>query len=235
MKSQLINETDYRRGFKAGLIAGATFVPIFAGFGILAVQKGLSPALAIMTTVIVFAAPAQYLIADMIGSAAAVWQFIIAGILMNTRFFIMSLTMSHFVRHVPLKKVLPLAHFVNATTFFLALFDKRKNKDADFFSYFCGVASAGFPATVLGTLLGVMIYKDLPPLFLFASSLFLPVYLSILIAGDVKKKLEITIVVSCFIAAPFAEILAPGWGVVLAALVSATAAVGTKAWMQKAG
>ncbi len=235
MKSQLLNKTDYRRGFKAGLIAGATVVPILTGFGILAVQKGLSPALALMTTVVMFASPTQYLIADMIGNATAVWQFIITGILMNTRFFIMSLTMSHFVRHIPLRKVLPLAHFVNASTFMLSLFDKRKNKDADFFSYFCGVASVAFPATFLGTLLGVIIYEDLPPLFLFASSLFLPVYFSILIADDVKKKLEITIVVSCFMAAPFAEILAPGLGVVLAALISATVAVGTKAWMQRAG
>ncbi|MEE8429899.1 MAG: AzlC family ABC transporter permease [Candidatus Desulfatibia sp.] len=235
MKSQLLNKTDYRRGFKAGLIAAGTLVPIFVGFGILAVQKGLSPALALITTVIVFASPAQYLIADMIGSSAAVWQFIITGILMNTRFFIMSLTMSHFMRHVPLKKVLPLAHFVAATPFLLTLFDKRKNKDADFFSYFCGVASAVFPATLLGTVLGFIVYEDLPPILLFASSLFLPVYFSILIASDVKKKLEIIVVVSCFMAAPFAEVLAPGWGVVLAALISATVAVGIKAWMQRAG
>lgn len=232
--SGLTQNADFRRGFKAGLALGVTFIAIFSGYAIAAIQKGLEPALTFLFTVIVFAAPAQYAVVDMIGSGAALWQLILVGILMNVRFFIMSLTMSHFVRQVPLKKLLPWTYFVAASPFLLALFDKRKNRDADFLKFFIGVVCAGLPLTYAGTLLGIVVQSGLPPLLTFAALLFFPVYFTVLIVGDVKKRLEIFTVLASFFLAPFIELAMPGWGIILSALVAATAAIGIHKWIRKA-
>jgi len=134
---------------------------------------------------------------------------------------------------VPLKSLLPWSHFVAASTFLLSLFEKRKNDSVDFFAYFRGVACAAVPMTLIGTLLGLAMQSALPPLLIFSTSLFFPVYFTILLVSDIKKKLETAAVSIAFILTPIVELYLPGWGVTVAALSAATAVSGIRLWMQR--
>jgi predicted branched-subunit amino acid permease len=227
--------SDFMRGFKAGLTAGVLFSVIFFNWGIYALQKGFPPLLLPVFTFLVFAAPAQYAVVDMMGASIPIWQFVLVGVMANVRFFVWGLAMSHFVKHVALRRFLPWAFFVGASTFVLPLSDKRNNPNADYFSYYKGVVVAAVPITVLGTISALAFHGNLSPTLAYASALFFPVYFAILLINDIKKKSEAICVVATFLLTPKLELMLPGWGTILSALIFTTLSVGVKAWIRQAG
>ncbi len=235
MVTPLLKHPDFRRGVKAGLVAGVSFFFIFFSFGIYAMHRHFPAQLIPLFTILVYAAPAQYAVVDMMGSSASIWQLILVGVMVNVRFFVWGLAMSHEVRHVPLRKMLFWSYFVAASTFLIPLFDKRKNPGSDFYTFYRGVVTAAFPMMLCGTLLGMAVQEALPPSLVFASSLLLPVYFGLLLVSDIKKKIEVFSVSLTFLVTPLVEIQFPGWGVIFSAVLLATTALGARVWMRRAG
>lgn len=66
-------------------------------------------------------------------------------------------------------------------------------------------------AALLGTAVGVWFGADMPVLLAFAATLFLPVYFSLMIAGETRTRLELWAVLLGFVATPPVEVLLPGW------------------------
>lgn len=205
------------RGLRAGLRAAVPIVPTFLGiftsFGILAHVAGVPPWAALLMTIAVFAAPAQFAMID----AAGMWQMIAAGILVNLRFFPMSLALSQLV-HAPRWRKLLMAQFLIATSYLLTFFAARRRPRSELPAFFLGVASMAFPAAVAGTTLGLVFGIGLPALLAFGATLFLPIYFSLLLAGELKARYEVAAALLGFALTPFAEYAVPGWGVFLAAL-----------------
>lgn len=206
-----------KRGLRAGVRAAIPIVPTFLGiftsFGIAAHVAGVPPWAALLMTVLVFAAPAQFAMID----AAGVWQMIAAGILVNLRFFLMSLTLSQVLR-APRRRLLVYAQFVIATSTLLTFFAARRRARVDVPAFFRGVILLAFPAALVGTVLGLVFGMRLPPLLAFGATLFLPIYFALLLAGDLKGRYEIAAALLGFALTPFAEYAVPGWGVFLTAL-----------------
>jgi hypothetical protein len=74
------------------------------------------------------------------------------------------------------------------------------------------------PAALLGTAIGVWFGSDMPVLMAFASTLFLPVYFALMIAGEKQTRPELAAVVLGFLLTPLVEVLAPGWGLFIVSL-----------------
>lgn len=209
-----------RLGLKTGMSIVPTFLAIFIGFGVAAQVADVPAWSAIAMTLAVFAAPAQFAMIELSGQgAAAMVQMILVGILVNLRFFLMSLTLTHLFAGVPRRRMLWSAQFVAASSFLLTFFQSRKrDQTLDLHDFFLGLVSAAFSAAVAGTVIGVTFGAGLPPVFAFGASLFLPVYFALLLAGDVKGGYEIAAVLCGFALTPPVELLLPGWGVIVSAL-----------------
>lgn len=209
-----------KKGFKAGITVIPTFLAIFIGFGIAARVADVPAPAAVLLTLAVYAAPAQFAIIELSGQgAAAIVQMIFAGVLINLRFFLMSLTLSHFFTDVPRRRMLASAHFVAASSYLLTFFQSRKKSEqVELHGFFTGMTLVAFPAAVVGTLIGVAFGTNLPPAFMFGASLFLPVYFALLLSGDVKGRYEIMAALCGFAFTPPVEMLLPGWGVFVSAL-----------------
>lgn len=208
-------ETDsgLRAGLRAAMPIVPTFLGIFVGFGIAAQVAGVPPWAAVLMTVAVFAAPAQFAIVD----AAGVGPMIAAGVLVNLRFFPMSLTLSQLLRG-PRWRLLLAAQFVIATSYLLTFFAARRRPPVDVFAFYRGVILLAFPAALAGTVLGLVFGAGLPAVVAFGATLFLPIYFTLLLAGDLKGRYEILAALLGFAVTPFAEHLVPGWGVFLTGL-----------------
>lgn len=209
-----------KKGFKAGLSVVPTFLAIFIGFGIAARVADVPAPAAVLLTLAVYAAPAQFAIIELNGQGAvAIVQMIFAGILINLRFFLMSLTLSHFFTNVPRRRMLITAHFVAASSYLLTFFQSRK-KDGkvNLHDFYFSMTMVAFPAAAIGTLIGVAFGTNLHPAIMFGASLFLPVYFALLLSGDVKGRYEITAALCGFVFTPPVELLLPGWGVFVSAL-----------------
>ena len=210
---------SFKKGCKAATSLIPSFVPIFIGFGIAARVADVPVLGAIAFTFVVFAAPAQLAMLDLAGQgAAAMVQMIFAGILVNLRFFLMSLTLSHLFAGVPRRRLLLSAQFVTASTFLLTFFQSRKQAKVDPYDFYRGVATMGIGAALTGTVIGLGIGAAPPTAIAFGATLFLPVYFALLLAGDVKGRYETAAVLLGFVVTPPVESWLPGWGVFVSAL-----------------
>jgi predicted branched-subunit amino acid permease len=210
---------SWREGVRAGLPVAATFVAVNAGFGLAAEVAGIPPWAALALTIGVFAAPVQFAIVEMVGrEPSAIVQMIVAGILINLRFFVMSLTLSQLFGRVPRARLLVSAQFVVASTYLLTFFRSRREPPVDPHAYFRGVATALLPAPIAGTALGLTFGDALPPVLAFGTTLLLPVYFALLLASDVKGRYEVGAAVGSFALTPVVEYVLPGWGTFVTAL-----------------
>lgn len=208
-----------RHGLRAGLTIVPTFVAIFAGFGVAAQVADLPPWVALGLTAIVYAAPAQFAIVEIAGTApAAVAQMIVAAILINLRFVVMSMTLSHLFPRVRRGRLLVSAQFVAASAYLLTFFRSRRAPPVNLHDYFRGISLAAVPAALGGTALGLAFGAELPQVLAFGASLFLPVYFALLLAGELKSRPELAAAGAGLLLTPPAELLLPGWGMFLAAL-----------------
>lgn len=210
----------FRQGLKAGSSVVPTFIAIFIGFGIAAVVVGMPALAAFLSTWSLFAAPAQFAMVDIAQQSSVVLQIVSVGILVNLRFFVMSLTLAALFPPLPRRRLALWAQFVSASSYLLTFFHSRRAPQEELFDYYRGVVVMSFPAAVIGTALGIWFGSGLPPLFTFGASLFLPVYFALLLSSEVRKRREVTAVVLGFIGTPPLELLVPGWGLFIAAIAA---------------
>lgn len=209
----------WREGLRASLSIVPTFVAIFAGFGVAAEVAGVPAWGTLALTVTVFAAPAQFAMLELGGQGpAAVLQMIVAGMLVNLRFLLMSLTLAHLFRGVPRRRLVLTAQFVIASTYLLTFFRSRRDPPVDLHGYFRGIGAATLPAALAGTLLGLAFGQGLPPVLAFAATLFLPVYFALLLANETRGRTEAGAVLGGLLLTPAIEHVLPGWGIFVAAM-----------------
>lgn len=209
----------WRSGLRASLSVVPTFLAIFAGFGVAAQVAGVPIWGALAMTLVVFAAPAQFAMIDLAGQGSgAVAPIIVAGILVNLRFLLMSLTLAHQFRGVARRRLLLSAQVVIATTYLLTFFRSRAEGPVDLHAYFRGIGAATLSAALVGTMLGLAFGQDLPPVFAFAATLFLPAYFALLLMNETRGRAEVGSVAGGLLLTPAIEQLLPGWGIFIAAI-----------------
>ena len=203
-----------REGMRAAFAAAPTFVSVFLSFGIAAHVADVPAWAALALTIVVFASPAQFAMLD----AANALQMIAAGVVVNLRFFMMSLSLSHLFGRRSRRELLVSAHFIAATSYLLTFFAARKRPGLATHAYYRGVVVVAFPASIVGTLLGFAVGAALPLLVAFGATLFLPIYFALLLANDLQGRHEVAAALLGFVGTPVAEYVLPGWGMFLTAL-----------------
>ncbi len=209
---------DVKRGLKAGSAIAPTFVAIFIGVGIAAEVADLPPLAALLSSAAVFAAPAQFAMFDMAMQDHAMLQVISVGVLVNLRFFVMSLTLTNFFATVPRRRIAYWAQFVSASSYLVTFFQSRRNQPVDLFDFYRGVVLMTFTAAMVGTAIGIVIGAGLPALLAFGATLFLPVYFSLLLVGETRGRHEVAAVTIGLLFTPPLEMWVPGWGLFIAAI-----------------
>ncbi len=195
-----------------------TFVAIFIGVGIAAEVAGVAPVTALLSTAAVFAAPAQFAMFDLAMQDGVLLQVISVGVLVNLRFFVMSLTLTTFFSHVPPSRMACWAQFVSASSYLMTFFQSRRDERLDLFDFYRGVIFMTFSAAVVGTAIGIVIGARLPALLAFGATLFLPIYFSLLLVGETRGRREVGAAMIGLVLTPPLELLLPGWGIFIAAV-----------------
>ncbi|MDZ7842349.1 MAG: AzlC family ABC transporter permease [Gammaproteobacteria bacterium] len=210
--------SDIRNGLKAGAGVVPTFGVMFFGFGLAASVAKVPELAALAITLLVFAAPAQFAMADVAAQGGGVIQLVFIAVVVNLRFFVMSLTLAGAFDPGQRRRHLAWCQFVSATTYLTTFFHWRGGRVTDPFGFYQGVVLVALPAALLGTAVGVWFGAGMPALMAFAATLFLPVYFTLLIAGESGTRPELTAVVLGFLLTPPVEVLLPGWGLFIVSL-----------------
>jgi predicted branched-subunit amino acid permease len=210
--------SEIRNGFKAGVNVVPTFGVMFFGFGLAAGVAQVPELAALAITLLVFAAPAQFAMADVAAQGGGVLQLVSIAVVVNLRFFVMSLTLAGAFDPARRSSHLLWCQFVSATTYLTTFFHWRGGRVNDPFVFYQGVVLVALPTALLGTAIGIWFGSDMPALTAFAATLIVPVYFSLLIAGEDKTRPELTAVVLGFLLTPPVEVLLPGWGLFVVSL-----------------
>ncbi len=210
--------SDIAKGFKAGSNVIPTFGVMFFGVGLSAGVAHMPDFAALAMTALVFSAPAQFAMADVAHQGGSVLQMIIIAVVVNLRFFVMSLTLATTFDSRRRLVHLLWCQFVSATTYLTTFFHWRRGGVNDSFEFFEGVVLAVLPAALVGTAVGLWFGAGMPALLAFAATLFLPVYFALMLAGEKQTPNEFAAVVLGFLLTPIGEVLLPGWGLFIVAL-----------------
>ena len=197
-----------------------TFVAIFLGFGIAARAAGVEGWAAMLMTIVVFAGPAQFAMIDVASQTGVLLQVVSVGVLVNLRFFVMSMALSQMFGAVRQRRLALWAQFVSASSFLLTFFESRRAADGDMFGYYRGVVVASFPGALVGTAVGIALATGLSETLIFGASLFLPVYFALLLVSEIARRSELVAVSVGLICTPLMELWLPGWGLFIVALVA---------------
>ena len=219
---------DVKRGIKAGGAVAPTFVAIFIGVGIAAEVADLPPLATLLSSAAIFAAPAQFAMFDMAMQDHALLQIISVGVLVNLRFFVMSLTLTNFFDTVPRTRLVYWAQFVSASSYLVTFFQSRRSEPVDLVAFYRGVVFMTFTAAIVGTAIGVVIGAGMPALLAFGATLFLPIYFSLLLVGETKGRHEVAAAMIGLALTPPLELLVPGWGLFVAAIGAGAIVTATK-------
>ncbi|TXT41848.1 MAG: branched-chain amino acid transport protein AzlC [Spirochaetes bacterium] len=144
-------QEDFRRAFKASIPVLLGYVTIGFGFGLLAVNSGYPPWLALFMSVVVYAGAAQYIGIGLFAAGATVPEIVLITLVANIRHAAYGLSLiSRYARHPAFRPYLVFA--LTDETF--ALISSQDSKDKDRGAFLLFVSAMNQLYWVAGTCLG---------------------------------------------------------------------------------
>ncbi|MBO8164956.1 MAG: AzlC family ABC transporter permease [Brevibacillus sp.] len=129
-------------------------------FGMLSLQTGLSPWQSVAMSMIVFAGSAQFTALSMLADNAGVWAIILATFLLNSRHFLMGLSMSPYYQRFSTAQINGLAFFLIDEQYAITL-NRFRHHQSDL-AYLWSVSLLLYGGWVVGTLIGTLAGRWIP-------------------------------------------------------------------------
>lgn len=214
-------------GLKRGFPIALGYFPVSFTFGLLAVNMGFPPFFALWVSMTNLTSAGQFAGLQMMGAGASYPELASAMVVINLRYFLMSLTLSQKISTPihPLKKAL-MAFGITDEIFAIAALEERELN----FSAMIGLMTLPFCGWSLGTLAGALVGSLIPVSLQQAMGVALyGMFLSIFIPAA-KKSRSVLFVVSAaaflhvLLRQPlFPPLIRGGWGMILASVLASLA------------
>ena len=216
----------FKNGLLDGLAVGFAYLAVSFSFGVYAVQKGMPFWLATILSASNITSAGQFAGVTLMAEAAAIFEIFITVLVINARYFLMSLSLSQQLdEKTPTWKRLIMAGFITDEIFAIATLAKEKLN----FKYFMGLSIAPFIGWTVGTLLGGVINNIMPESLQVAMAIALYcMFIAIIVPPAKKSKpilicIVIAIAISClFYFTPYVkDHVSSGVRVIISAIVAA--------------
>lgn len=215
------NRRDIFLGAKDAIPIVIGFIPISVTFGMISIQSGLSLFQTFLMSCAVFAGASQLMAVHMMGMGAGIIEIILATFVLNLRHFVMSMSITNQLLHIP--KAWKVCFFFGLTdeTFSVA---SLKAREATLSRYFVtGLNATAYLSWILGTLLGGIFAHMIPQSLGAGMSIALYAMFIALLVPVVRGSWKVGVIaaVSILLNAGFSFFLNPGWSIVLATVLAA--------------
>lgn len=156
-----VSRGDYVRGLLLGKSIGLGYIPVSFTFGLVAVQMGFDPWVAVFISLTNIASAGQFAGIRMIAGGASAIELAMTTLVVNIRYFLMSLSLTQKIDNkLPTYKRCIMAFSVTDEIFALAAMEK----DDVTFPFFGGLMTCPIVGWTLGTVLGAFAAELMPPL-----------------------------------------------------------------------
>ena len=195
------------------------FLPVAITFAIAAGSAGLSEAQTVFMSVLVFAGASQIMAVQMLADGAAVPAIVLATFILNLRHLIMSTCVFGKIKIIAF--IQNFRRFRRHRRAFCHIYDRAGRKCRQ--SVLAGVLTGTYFSWVGGTIIGSFAENFLPQILSDSFGVALYALFISLIAPDIAKSLRLALLVilTAGINCLLRLFIAPGWAVILSAMVCA--------------
>lgn len=152
--------SPFRTGLWDALPITASYILFGAIFGMMSLQAGLSTWESMTMSLFVYSGAAQFSVISMLVDQASMWAIILTTFLLNTRHFLMGLSMSPYYQKFSAAQVNGLAFYLTDEQYALTL--NRFRHHPSQLSYIFAVSVSLHLSWALGTWLGTIAGKWIP-------------------------------------------------------------------------
>ena len=143
-------------------------IPFAAITGVIAIETGLSPGLAIAMSLIVYAGASQLAALQLIGIGASSLVIVLTAVIINLRFFMYSASLSQFLPEIPFRWKFTTPYLLTDQAYAVAVSRYQsqpgKGLSAEYrLWYFLGAAVVMWFCWQAGMLLGIFLGTQVPP------------------------------------------------------------------------
>ncbi len=211
---------SFQNGIKKALPVCIGMISVGISFGLTARQYGMTGLEAVMMSLIVVAGSSQFLAVNMLQQGTSPLIIVAGTFLINIRHLVMSTYVMNRLKGTPLYKKLLLAYVVCDESFSLFSLSRKQEDDA---AYLGGLNLAMHSSWVLGTLLGTLLMRVMPPRMMDALGIAIyATFISMLMPSLQKSLRVVTIVVfTAFVNTLLSQTMPGGTAIVLSMLIGA--------------
>ncbi len=219
------------RGLSDGIPIALGYLSVSFGFGISAVNKGLSPLAAVLISLTNLTSAGQVAGLEVIVALGTLWEMALTQLTINLRYFLMSLSLSQRLdKGFTLPHRLLAAFGITDEVFGVASSKKEPLRPI----YMYGLILLPFLGWSLGTLLGAVAGNLLPETIKYALGIAIYGMFVAIVVPPAKRDRGVLvasligIAVSCAITyIPLLSFITPGFSIILSALIAAA----VSAWL----
>ncbi|MFP4198137.1 MAG: AzlC family ABC transporter permease [Halanaerobium sp.] len=219
-----LNDSSLKSGVKDAVPIILGYLPIGIAYGMLAVNKGLTPLQTTAMSIFVFAGSAQLVSIEMIAAGAAVAAIVAMTFLVNLRHLLLSASLSLHLRDLPVYYYPFLGFLVTDESFAVAMskIGSKKKKQR----YFLGLGFTAYLGWVFSSAAGAFLTGFINPGNGGALDYVLPAMFVVLLVMQISSRSEIIVAVfSAFLSLFFALTIAGSWNIILATILAASLGV----------
>ncbi|HOA81433.1 MAG TPA: AzlC family ABC transporter permease [Defluviitaleaceae bacterium] len=218
--------SDFSRGFKAGIPIALGYFPVSFTFGLIAVNGGIPVWLTIFISFSNLTSAGQFAGTNLIIANVPFIEIALTTFVINIRYMLMSLSLSQKIKaNMPMLHRCIIAFGITDETFAVASLEKKELT----FSYMIGLIVGPFAGWVLGTATGAMVCSVLPEQVQSAMGIALyAMFIALVIPPSKKSKAALTVtsigivISSIFKWTPYINQISDGFRIIIATIVAST-------------
>jgi len=206
------------------LVLGAGYV----GFGALAGDAGISPLLALVSTLLIFALPAQIAMVEMWQLGTALPALVLAVMMTSTRFLPMAATLLPQMRHPRWsgRHYTFAAHCIAMTGWAIAMRRGPEMAAEHRLPYFCAFTMGLWVACLAGTTAGFYLSGLFSELLTVGLVFLNPVYFILILLRETRSRVGVTALLCGAVLGPPVHLMIPEWSLIVGGTLAGLIAFG---------
>lgn len=157
---KILSDTDFRDGVKDSGPICIAFIFMCMSFGGFSKVAGFSLAQTMAVSMSVYSIPLQVIILQLFKDGLSFTSVALLSFIVNSRFFLMSLSLAPYFKDKAIKKLLPALFILSASSFTVAHVKFTSHVLKNPFRYYLGIALAAYFTNFVATILGFYIMSS---------------------------------------------------------------------------
>lgn len=222
-----MSQAAFRQGAReAAGVPAAVLAAGYLGYGALAAAHGWPVSLAVVSTLALWALPAQLILVEMHTLSAPLVAIVLTVMLSSARFLPMTLMLMPQMRHARHRtwRYYVAAQLLALTGWTMAVARFPGMAQAERLAWFYGFALVCIGASALATIAGFLVAGELSPLARTGLVFMAPMYYLLILVGSVSNRTAALGLACGALAGPLAYLATPQWSVLAGGFAGGTLA-----------